>query len=253
MAARRQPRRGPNRPNQGPNRPNRPNHPQAGSLRGRAVRDVMAGLRPYLEEIAFQGQQGERQTGQQLSRLGSIYGGLDTKLQQLEGGYTPQAEAISGQLRNDMGEWGKYLGSVSPAGELAQAAGLFGNIGAGALGEIGGASQRALDFNTSAQRQGAIEQMTTQRNALTDLQQLQDELRDRRMQATRDTGQQVLSRLDELRDFQTQQKLAQQELALRRAQAEFQQRLMAQQLAGTDAQRQFLIDQLNYRRFRRHP
>ena len=230
------------RPNQRPNQPPRKDDdkgkgkPKPGSLRRSALRDVQVGLRPYLQELAFQRQQAEGDTQQQLSRLGHIYGGLDTKLQQLGGGYGPQAQAITDRLQGDMGEWGQYLGSVSPAGELEQAGALFGNIGAGAIGEIGAAQQRALDFNTSAQRQGAIEQMTSQRNALVDLDQLFDEINQRRLQATRGVGQDVLSRMDTLRQQQAQ--FGGPNLAL--MQFRLQQRL-------AEAQRQYLIDQLNFR------
>lgn len=232
MAAKKQQQKRENRQEKRHNRQNR----REKKLQRRARRDVMIGLRPYLQELAFQRQQARGDTGEQLSRLGGIYGGLDQKLQQLEGDYGPQAQAITDQLQTDMGEWGQYLGSVSPAGELAQAAGLFGNIGAGAIGEIGAAQQRALDVNQSAQRQGAIEQVTTQRNALTDLDQLLQMIRDRRTQAMRGVGPEILSRMDTLRDRQQEMGLANREFNLRQRMAE--------------AQRQFLIDQLGFKKFR---
>lgn len=212
------------------------NQRQDRRIRQRAVRDVRTSLRPYLHEIAFQRNQTQNDAQQQLNRLGSIYGGLDTHLEDLGDDYRPQGQAITDQLQTDMGEWAQYLGDSSPAGEAAAAAGLFGNIGAGAIGELGGAQQRALDFNTSAQRQGAIEQMTTQRNTLTDLQQALDALRDRRMQAVSGIGADVRSRMDELRDFQQQMELANREFRLRQRMSE--------------AQRQFLIDQLGFKKFR---
>lgn len=205
-------------------------------LRRRAARDVRVSLRPYLQELRFQRKQARGDTRDYVNQVGSIYGGLDRELEQIGDDYIPVAQGITDQLQTDLGEWSQHLGSVSPAGELAAAAGLFGNIGAGAMGEIGAAQQRSLDWNTSSQRQGGIEQATTQRNALMGLQDTLQEINRRRLQATRGVGPDVLSRLDELRDFQQQMSLANREFRLRQQAAQ--------------AQRQFLIDQLGWKGFR---
>lgn len=203
----------------------------------RARADVNLALMPQRQLLDRQRNQAIRDANQRGTQLGALYGGLHDTLAGLTGPLDTQLKGISGDLQDQLKGLMGQLGSSGPAGELAAAGGLFGNIGAGSLGQLASDRARDVSYNTSAMRQGAEEGMIAGRNNQQDLLSQLADIRQQQSQVGAMFGPQFLSHLDSLRDTRFQEGLAQKEFGLRKDQ-------LAQQGAQNDALVQFLQDQM---------
>lgn len=186
----------------------------------RAGRDVRLALDPLLEALSREGTLAERQFRTDADRFRDIYGSLDRELQPLTGQFREQMSGVTEDFQGQLGELAQLLGSQVPGvpqSELTAGAGAFGALGAGALGELASARGRNVAYNTSAERQGGIEQAVTHRNALVDLENYLSELSRRRADVQEDIPDLFRQRLDELRDQSWQREMARKEFGLRAA------------------------------------
>lgn len=184
------------------------------NLRRQARRDVRVATQPLLRQIGREEGRARRDYRQDEARVGDIYDALLSEL----GGLNPGAAigGISDQFTQDIGSLTNLIGSSGPAGEGAAAAGYLGSLGAGGLQTLAGDASRNVAYNQSTQRQGSLERATTQRNMLTDMQDLIREIQDRRFDIKADMGPQILARIDELRRGRREFGLAEKEYALRK-------------------------------------
>lgn len=206
--------------------------------RKKARADVNLALMPQRQLLSRQRNQAIRDTNARGNQLQALYGGLNDTLKGLSGPLDNQLQGISGDLTDQLKALTGQLGTAGPGGELAAAAGLFGNIGAGALGQLASDRARNVTYNTSAIRQGAEEGLVAGRNNRQDLLNELADIRQQQAQVGSMFGPQFLSHLDDVRDQRFQEGLALKEFGLRKDQ-------LAQQAEQNDALVQFLQDQIS--------
>jgi hypothetical protein len=184
----------------------------------RARRDVMMSYRPYRRELAAARREGTRDFRQANRRVGAVYGGLANELAPLSGQYAEQMAGIRGNLTSDLGGFADMLGSTVPGvpqGEIAAGTNLYGTIGSGGLEQLASQQARNVGYNTSTQRQGALEKMTAKRNYGQDLTEFLSDLRRQRMDAARDIPALIRQRMDELSERGFDRSMALREFGLR--------------------------------------
>jgi hypothetical protein len=191
-------------------------------LRRRARRDVRGAYAPQLAGIARQEAQDQAQAEQYQSAIAQLYSALGSQLGTLQPAYAQQMAGIQGNYQSALGDLTGLLGSTAPAGELAASAGLLGNIGAGGLELLASQAARNAAYGTSAERQSAIDSTNYQANILQALQNALTDLASQRSDIFAAMPQQVLSRLDQLRDTAAQLGLARKEYQLRKEATESQ-------------------------------
>lgn len=185
-------------------------------LRRRAQRDVGLVIRPQLRELGRQRRQIRGEYRDQDAKVGQLYNILD---QTLASGGAAQQQAL-GQIGNTY-----QTGVQGILDALGQSAapdqqGFLGTLGSFALAgqnQLSTDRAREANFGASTRRQGGLERMQFGRNMRDDLQEAMDDIRFARRGIMADRGSMVLSRLDQLRDTSFSQRMAQAELALRRA------------------------------------
>lgn len=174
----------------------------------RARRDVRIEQRPLLRGIRKAKQQTRRAHTALINELQPLGGQLQAQLNALGGQFSQQLGGLSGLL-GSIGLSGQQLanaGLTAPQGELLGGAGVFGALGSGGFGALAGIGARNAAYQTSAQRQAAIDRFATLRD-----------LTQQRLDVLRDRPSLIRQRVDELRDVAEQIRLAELELALRRA------------------------------------
>lgn len=213
-------------------------------LVGRATNDVQVSFQPQLDAIKQAQLAAQQQYADDAARVQNIYGALLNQLGPLSGTYDTAAQGIAGDLSSQIGGLAGLLGSSVegvPASEITAGTNAVGTQGTGALESLAVDRSRNLDYNTSAQRQGGIEQMTASRNYLMDLQDLMDQYAQQGLDITAQMPALIRSRLGELRDQRWQRKMAQKEFGLRAA-------LAKAQLNGDKATANWIKKQINANR-----
>ena len=226
----------------GPRRRNR----GGGPLMKEARRDVLQSVKPVRREIRRARMQGTRDYERASEKASDLYGALSAQLAPLAGQFQSQAAGIGDALNDQLAGLGGMLGSTVPGvpeGEIGAGAGMFGALGGGALAELASTAQRNLGYQTSAQRQAAMEGTIAQRNYLADRTDFLDDLRQQRVDLMRDVPTLIRQRLDYLRDQKFDQGLALSELDLRRLMANRDYGLQSQAL-GMDRRQQDLMSQM---------
>lgn len=183
-----------------------------GKLRKRAQRDVEFANQPYLDELERQERLGKDDLNENQERVNSIYDALAAELTGIN--FNQGAQGIADQYSSDISGLADLLGTSTPAGEQAAAAGLLGNLGAGGLTMLASNAQRNVAYNASTKRQGAIERSTLRRNYLEDYRDLLDDIKNARIDVKQNMGQQLQTRLDDLRDQRFSRRLQERELAV---------------------------------------
>lgn len=211
-----------------------------------ARRDVMLSVKPLRREIRRVRKQGTRDAQNQITQTQNVYDAMGRTMAPLTQQYTDQSSQIASGLTGNLGTLTDMLGSAVPGvpqSEQSAGANLFGTIGAGSLGELASQAQRNVGYNTSAQRQGAMESGITQRNILQDLGDFRDDLGQQRIDLMRDVPALIRQRMDAERDTNFEQGLAMSELDLRRLMAN-RSNSLAQQSLGMDQRQQQLYAQM---------
>jgi len=183
----------------------------ADSLYRQAKRDVMLSMRPILAQYKQAKNQISRTGDQTQARVGDIYSALGSQLGALGDPYQQQISGISSDLTANLaGLTGGLNGQIgqAPATERAAAAGLFGAIGGGGLTQLASGAGRNAAYNTSAQRQGVEESAITQRNSAIDTANALRDLQTQKAGSFGGTPQQILARLDALKQQSAQLALA---------------------------------------------
>lgn len=167
-----------------------------------AVRDVMMSLRPGRQQIRRARRQGIADYGQYSQQAADIGQAFQSQVAPLGGAYDAQVGGITSDLQAQLGSLtgllGTSIGQV-PEAERAAGAAMFGTTGAGTLAQLASERARQAGYQTSAQRQGAIETMTTRRNALVDLQNYLDDLASRKTDLYAGSDAMIRQREDQLR------------------------------------------------------
>jgi hypothetical protein len=184
----------------------------------RARRDVMMSFKPYRRELGQARKEGIRDFKTANARVGNVYGGLASELAPLSGQYADQMTGVREGLSSDLGGLADMLGSTVPGvpqSEIAAGTNMFGTLGGGGLEQLASQQARNVGYNTSAQRQGALEKMTAQRNYGQDLTNFLSDLRGQRTDAARDIPGLIRQRMDELSDRGFDRSMALREFGLR--------------------------------------
>lgn len=210
---------------------------KAGPLQKRARRDVRLSVDPVLDEIARQQSQAERDYNENVGRLGNIYGGLREDLKPLGSQYQSQVQDISHDFNKSLGGLANLLApsleayrGLSPedaagaqqqftsqvAPENSAAVGMFGTVGATGQEMLASDRSRNAAYQTSSMRQVGLQQHDYERQYLQDYRDTIDDLQASRQDLINATPQQILARLDQLREQRRQNRLANAELQLRK-------------------------------------
>lgn len=187
-----------------------------------ARRDVMVANQPYLNDLRRSGKQARRITKRTSRRTSNIYKALGNQLAPLSGQYSDAVSGISGDLAEQLAGFTGMLGSEVPgvpSGEIAAGTGLFGTIGAGTMQDLASQQARNVGYNTSAQRQGAIESAVAQRNYQKDLRDYLLDLNSERRDFKQGLAPMIQSRADELSRIAFDQMMAQRDYELRKLSA----------------------------------
>lgn len=187
-----------------------------GAINKQAASAVESSYAPQIQEIQRQMTGAGQDTAAHTEAIGNIYDAFGKAVAPLDNSYQQQMGDISKSYTGSLKDLTNMLGtSSSPAGELAAAGGLFGDIGAAGLSGLANEQTRNVGYNTSAERQGSIESVVAKGNAAQDLADqlkvFRQQLADTRANQARDT----LNQTNTLEDTKFQQQLAQQELFLR--------------------------------------
>lgn len=213
-----------------------------GALSRRARRDVRLSYRPYLNQLRRTRRQGLRDYEQADERVQNAYAALASQLAPMAGQLQSSLGGVSGDLQAQLAQLAGNLGSSVegvPASEIGAGANLFGALGAGGLEQIASQGARGALYQDSAQRQGSIEQMITQRNMAQDQRDFLDDLRQQKLDTLRGMPAEIRSRLDFLRDQAFQNNLALRQFGLQQGAYNAQQ--------SSDAALAWLLGQLSGR------
>lgn len=184
-----------------------------------ALNEVMLSVQPLLNQIQRSQVTGRRQYRQDMSRAKQVYGALGNQLGNIGGAYDTQTAGIPGELTSQLGGLSSLLGSslgTVPDAERQAGVGMVGAIGSGTLEQLASNRSRNASFNTSAQRQGAIENMTVRRNWTADFQNFLDDLTNRRIDVMESVPSQVQSVERNLRNDAFNRRMSLSQLALQR-------------------------------------
>lgn len=190
--------------------------PRYGNLQKQARRDVRLSQQPYFRELERQEQAQRDLYEESTSATQDIYGRVANELGDLIPNYRRATENIGTGLVSQMGTLAGNLGiSLPQTGEGTAAQMAMGAIGGSGLNLLANNEQRNVNYAQSAKRQGVIDEATTERNFLEDMQDAVREISQMRIDARYDAGPQILARLDELKSRKKEERLATQELELR--------------------------------------
>ncbi len=198
--------------------------PKKGKLYKAARRDVMLALRPELNAIDREEARARDDYEEMLAQSGNIYDALLSQLAPLGPQYQTGAEAISSGLQTSLSDLANSIGLSAmdtAAPETAAALAAYGSVGSGGLSTLASQMARNLGYQTSAQRQGAIEREEVARNLMQELRDALEALSERRLSATDKLDQMILQRLDQLREQRLTQQLAQSQMASDEAFSQF--------------------------------
>lgn len=154
-------------------------------LRNQALQDVQFAFQPTLQGIE------------------SVYGAYPGEIKNYMQGYTGRMENIAGNLTDQLAGFTDLLGSSGPAGELAAAGGLFGQLGAGGLERLADNAARNQSYMASTLTEGEL----AARSAMDNLYQM--------------IPAAVLQRVDELRQQALQNRMTLAQIKGERAFADF--------------------------------
>ena len=185
------------------------------NLRRRARRDVRVANQPALNQLDRAEAEAKDQYDESSQTVGTIYDALTKELTGID--FTAGSDQIASDLTQQLSGLAEMLGTSTPAGEQAAAAGMLGNIGGSSLGLLAQGQQRNQAYQQSTQEQAAIERATLRKGMLEDYQDILADISEGRLQVTEDMGPQITARLDELRDRRRAMKQNEEELEIQRS------------------------------------
>lgn len=188
------------------------------NLRAKARRDVNVAYRPEIQEIGRARSQAGREYGQEQERVSDIYAGLEDALAPLYNQYSNRAQEITGDLSTQLGTLAPLLQLAGGEGQAAQ--NYFGTLGATGQEMLASDRLRNLGYLSSTQRQAPLQAMADEKSMLQEYHDTLQDLRASKQDLVGRKPAEILAHLEELRATRRQNKIAQQELELRREIAE---------------------------------
>lgn len=179
-----------------------------------AKRDVKQASRPYLQDLRDEKREAKDTMQESQTRVQDIYAGLANQLQSIGQDYSSQMKGLPGELNASIGGLSSMLG-MGPANESGAAMNVLGSIGASSQGLLANDKSRGIAFNTSVQRQGAIDSATLQRNYMEDYRDIVASLQNARQDEKQNWPALIQQRMDELKEQRWQKMMAQKEYELR--------------------------------------
>jgi len=225
----------PNRGNRRGNRKGNKKGQKKGALQQRATRDVQLQIQPQLDSIDRAEERARNDYADFGAAAEGTYDALSNELAPLGGQYQTQSDAISSGLGTSLSQLAQQIGLSNmdtPDAETAAGLGAYGSIGQTGLSQLANNASRNLGYQTSAQRQGAIEREEVSRNLLQDLQDALEGYGERRLDVTGQQGEMFKQRLDELRDQSITQQLARSQMASEEAMSQYLQDTIGGTLSG---------------------
>lgn len=178
----------------------------------RAQNDINTAYNPAYRDIDRAVQDAENSYEEQVANARSVHQGLMGELRDLPNAMN-QYGKISNQLNNVQLGGAQQMddfGGVNPEapGEAGAAMNMFNTQGNGAQAALAGMAQRQSNWDTSVKQQGAVDYANRQTNYLEDYEDLLNDLSQQRFDLSKDVGEQLLSRVDALRDQKFNQGLS---------------------------------------------
>lgn len=192
------------------------------SLQDTALNTVNLAYQPQLDALAAAAAKAEADYAQRTAAIASLYGGLGGELGGIGATYEPAASSIANGYIANLGSVAGLFGGSSGdmAGSEVSAGNALGSaIGQTTMGLLSEGSQRNLNYNSSAIRQGGIDNTNTQKSLATDLQQYLDNVSLQRTQVEAQKAMAIRDELQRLRELRFQQNMAQKQFALQRRSA----------------------------------
>lgn len=203
------------------------------ALMDTATNTVNLAYQPQLDALAAAAAKAQADYAQRTASIASLYGGLGGELGTIGSNYEPAAAAIANGYLANIGSVAGLFGGTSGdmAGSEVGAGNALGSaIGQSTMGLLSEGSQRNLNYNSSAIRQGGIDNTNTQKSLAMDLQQYLDNVSLQKIQVEAQKAMAIRDELERLRQLQFQQNMAQQQFALQRRAANQQYRMNQFQL-----------------------
>jgi hypothetical protein len=136
--------------------------------------------------------------------------------------------------------------TIGQVPEAERAAGIanVGAIGSGAIEQIAGQQQNMADYLASGAQQGAVQGAVTSRNYLKDYSQFQKDIRQQKVDVIKSSRDQILNRLDQLKQERFDRSMALKQLGMQQQQIDQANRALDAQiwLMNKEAERRLKAD-----------
>jgi hypothetical protein len=201
-------------------------------------------VRPQLQALRRAGRQGKQDFNEAQQRVAQVTGALLGQLGQIPGAYAGQTGGIIGNVTSGIGALGEQLGqnSIGQVPVAEQAAGIanVGAIGSGAIEQIAGQQQNMADYLASGAQQGAVQGAVTSRNYLKDYSNFQKDIRQQKVDVIKSSRDQILNRLDQLKQERFDRSMALKQLGMQQQQIDQANRALDAQIALEEARAKWL-------------
>lgn len=178
------------------------------SLQERAEAQVNLSFDPMFDEIRQQRVEAKDTLGEDRKRLESIFGAYGQNVANMLPGIQSATSSLLGQVGQQSQGLSQYFSSP-------EAQNLLGAMGQGQVAQLGAAGLANINSLRGAGQQAASQGLLSQKELLQDYNDLIKSLQETKLDAKRDMREQILERLDALRDQRRQTRLANEELKLR--------------------------------------
>jgi hypothetical protein len=193
------------------------------ALTRQATREVRSTVvRPQLQALRRAARSGKQDFNEAQQRVAQVTGALLGQLGKIPGAYAGQTSGIIGDVTSGIGALGEQLGqnTIGQVPEAERAAGIanVGAIGSGAIEQIAGQQQNMADYLASGAQQGAVQGAVTSRNYLKDYANFQKDIRQQKVDLQAGSKDDILQRLDQLKQERFDRSMALKQLGMQQAQ-----------------------------------
>jgi ribosomal protein L29 len=205
----------------------------ADPLMKQAKRDVRIAKRPQKQAIRRAARSGKQDFNEAQQRVSQVTQAMLGQLAKIPGAYAGQTSGIIGDVTSGIGALGEQLGqnTIGQVPEAERAAGIANvqQVGAGAIEQIAGQQQNMADYLASGAQQGAVQGAVTSRNYLKDYANFQKDIRQQKVDLQAGSKDDILQRLDQLKQEQFDRSMALKQLGMQQAQIDQANRSLAAQ------------------------
>jgi hypothetical protein len=216
----------------------------ADPLMKQAKRDVRIARRPQKQAIRRAARSGRQDFNEAQQRVAQVTGALLGQLGKIPGAYAGQTSGIIGDVTSGIGALGTQLGqnTIGQVPEAERAAGIanVGAIGSGAIEQIAGQQQNMADYLASGAQQGAVQGAVTSRNYLKDYSNFQKDIRQQKVDLQAGSKDDILQRLDQLKQEQFDRSMALKQLGMQQSQIDQANRSLDAQIKLEEARAKWL-------------